>query len=85
MLWGFVFGTLTLFPVYVVESVRRYHAGGGLYLDGDAPLGSTVATNLGDAVVWLLLVVPGLLIPAGILGTALVAALANAVHRAVTK
>jgi hypothetical protein len=34
-------------------------------------LGTTIGTNLGDAVSWVLIVVPGLMIPLGILGAAL--------------
>jgi hypothetical protein len=33
---GFIFGGVTMFPVYILESIRRYKADGGLYLDGDA-------------------------------------------------
>jgi hypothetical protein len=74
ILWGFVYSSITMFPVYIVESVRRYRADGGLYLDGDADPWTTIGTNLGDAVVWLLLVAPTLLVPVGILGAALVTA-----------
>jgi hypothetical protein len=77
ILWGFVFGSVTMFPVYLVESIRRYDAGGGLYLDGDLPAGATVGTNLGDAVAWLVLIVPAVLVPLGIVA----AALASAVTR----
>ena len=76
-LWGFVFGTVTMFPVYLVESIRRYDADGGLYLDGDLPAGATVGTNLGDAVAWLLLIVPAVLVPLGIAGAALAAAVSR--------
>jgi hypothetical protein len=79
---GFVFSGVTMFPVYIFESIRRYNAGGGLYLDGDAVSGTTIGTNLGDAVSWLLLVVPCLMIPLGIISAALVAVVARAIHRA---
>jgi hypothetical protein len=46
-------------------------------LDGDADLSATVGTNLADAVGWLLLLVPGLLFPLGILAAALVTAIAR--------
>jgi hypothetical protein len=49
ILWGFVFSTVAMLPVYIVESVRRYQADGGLYLNG-APLPTTIGTNLADAV-----------------------------------
>jgi hypothetical protein len=71
-----------MFPIYIVESIRRYHAGGGLYLDGDAPIGSTIGTNLADAVSWLLVVVPSLLVPIGILSAALVSAIVHAIKQA---
>jgi hypothetical protein len=82
ILWGFVFSSVTMFPIYIVESIRRYHAGGGLYLDGDAPIGSTIGTNLADAVSWLLVVVPSLLVPIGILSAALVSAIVHAIKQA---
>jgi hypothetical protein len=71
-----------MLPVYVVEAIRRYHADGALYLDGDADRWTTIGTNLADAVGWLLLFVPGLLVPLGILGAALVTARARASERA---
>ena len=79
---GFVFSSVTMFPVYILESIRRYHGDGGLYLDGDAPIGTTVGTNLSDAVSWLLLIVPSLMIPLGILGAALATGVARAIGRA---
>jgi hypothetical protein len=82
---GFVFGGVVMFPVYILESIRRYHADGGLYLDGDAPIGTTIGTNLGDAISWLLLVVPSLMIPLGILGAALARAVARVIERAVRR
>jgi hypothetical protein len=39
---GFFFGGVAMFPVYIFESIRRFHADGGLYLDGDAPTGTTI-------------------------------------------
>jgi hypothetical protein len=36
-----------MLPVYILPSIRRYHADGGLYL-----------ANLDDAISWFLLVVP---------------------------
>jgi hypothetical protein len=42
---GFVFGGVMMFPVYILESIRRYRADGGLYLDGDAPIGTTIGTT----------------------------------------
>ena len=79
---GFVFGGVVMFPVYIFESIRRYHADGGLYLDGDAPMGTTIGTNLGDAVSWLILAVPSLMIPLGILAAAIAAVVARAIGRA---
>jgi hypothetical protein len=79
IVWGFAFSAVTMFPVYLVESMRRYRAGDGLYLDGDAPVGASVASNLTDAVAWLVFLVPGILIPVGILSAALVAAVARAI------
>jgi hypothetical protein len=79
---GFVFSGVTMFPVYIFESIRRYNAGGALYLDGDAVSGTTIGTNLGDAVSWLLLVVPCSMIPLGIVSAALVAVVARAIRRA---
>jgi hypothetical protein len=40
-------------------------------------------TNLGDAISWLLLLVPSLMIPMGILGAALATVAARAIGRAV--
>jgi hypothetical protein len=78
--WGFVFTAVTMFPVYVLESIGKYEASGLLLLDDDPPLpGATVATNLGDAVGWLLLVVPGLLVSFGVLVAAVLATIARAV------
>jgi hypothetical protein len=82
ILWGFVFSSVAMLPVYIVEAVRRYHADGGLYLDGDADRWTTIGTNLADAVGWLLLFVPGLLVPLGILGAALVTAATSSSERA---
>jgi hypothetical protein len=79
---GFVFGGVVMFPVYILESIRRYHTDGGLYLDGDAPIGTTIGTNLGDAISWLLIIVPSLMIPLGILGAAIAAGVARAIGRA---
>ncbi|MGD9527998.1 MAG: hypothetical protein AB7V44_14530 [Pseudonocardia sp.] len=79
-LWGFVFCGVTMFPVYLVESVRRFRADGTLYLDGELVTGATAGDNLGDAVGWLLLVVPGLLMPLGILGAALATAVVRAIR-----
>jgi hypothetical protein len=85
IVWSFIFSSVTMFPIYIVESIRRYQAGSSLYLDGDAPLGTTIGTNLNDAVGWLLLVVPSLMIPFGITGAAIVAAVAKAIVRAVNR
>jgi hypothetical protein len=41
-----------------------------------------ISTNVGDAVSWVLLVVPCLMIPLGIVSAALVAVVARAIHRA---
>jgi hypothetical protein len=82
ILWGFVFSSVAMLPVYIVEAVRRYDAGGGLYLDGEGGPWTTIGTNLADAVGWLLLFVPGLLVPLGILGAALVTAAASSSERA---
>jgi hypothetical protein len=79
---GFVFSGVTMFPVYIFESIRRYNSGGGLYLDGDALSGTNIGTNLGDAVSWLLLVVPCLMIPLGIVSAALVTVVVRAIRRA---
>ena len=81
ILWGFVFSTVTILPVYIVESIRRYRADGGLYLDGDADRWTTIGTNLQDAVGWLLLLVPIVLVPLGVLCAALVTAVARAPER----
>jgi hypothetical protein len=77
ILWGFVFGTVVMFPVYIAESVRRYHADGGLYLDGDADVWTTIGTNFQDAVAWLLILAPSLLVPLGIVCAALATAVAR--------
>jgi hypothetical protein len=77
ILWGFVFSIVTMLPVYIVESIRRYQADRGLYLDGDADRWTTIGTNLQDAVGWLLLLVPIALVPLGILGAGLVTAVAR--------
>jgi len=82
---GLFFGGVMMFPVYILESIRRYHAEGGLYLDGDAPIGTTIGTNLGDAISWLLLVVPSLMIPLGIIGAALATVVARAIGRAMRR
>ena len=82
ILWGFVFSVITMFPAYIIESIRRYRTDGELYLDADAPAFSTVSDNLTDAVSWLVLVVPLLLIPIGVLTAALVATIACSVARA---
>ena len=82
---GFVFGGVVMFPVYIFESTRRDHADEGLYLDGDAPMGTTIGTNLGDAVSWLILAVPSLMIPLGILAAAIAAVVARAIGRAVRR
>jgi hypothetical protein len=81
ILWGFVFSIVTMLPVYIVESIRRYQADGGLYLDGDADRWTTIGTNLHDAVGWLLLIVPIVLVPLGVLCAALVTAVARAPER----
>jgi hypothetical protein len=83
--WGFVFGTVTMFPVYVVASISRYEAAHVLLLDDDPPAyGATVAANLGDAV-WLLMAVgPGLLIPVGVFVAAVLAAIAGTLAPATT-
>lgn len=73
--WAYVFGVVTMFPVYIIESIHRYRLDGGLYLDGDSPAASTVANNLTDAVAWVVLVVPSLLIPLGVLAAGLFARL----------
>ena len=48
ILWGFVFSSVTMFPVYILESIRRYNVDGGLYLDGaprsERPSAATSAT-----------------------------------------
>jgi hypothetical protein len=80
LLWGFVFSVVTMFPVYVVASVRKFEAVGLLLLDDDLPLpGATVATNLGDAVSLLMLTVPGILVPLGVVLAALVATVARTI------
>jgi len=80
ILWGLVFSTVAMFPVYIVESVRRHRADGGLYLDGDAHAWTTIGTNLPDAVAWLVLIIPIVLVPLGILGAALVTAIAGGIR-----
>jgi hypothetical protein len=75
--WGFVFSAVTTFPVYILESIRRYREAGGLFLDGDTPSGSSLASNLSNAVTWVLLVLPGLLIPVGVLLATLMARVAR--------
>jgi hypothetical protein len=80
ILWAFVFSAVTMFPVYVVESIGKYEASRVLLLDDDPPLpGATVATNLGDAVSLLMIMAPGLLVPLGVLVAAFLAAIARAV------
>ena len=78
ILWGFVFSTVALFPIYMLEAVRRHHADGGLYLDGDGDLSATIGTNLADAVLWLVLLTPSLLIPLGILSSTMTSATSSA-------
>jgi hypothetical protein len=81
IVWGFVFGTVAMFPVYIVESIRRHHAEGVLYLDGDADVSATIGTNLADAVLWLVFLAPSLMVPLGIVGASLAATLAGAPRR----
>jgi hypothetical protein len=71
-----------MFPVYVLESIRRNKADGGLYLDGDAPIGTTIGTTTWASPSGLLLVVPGLMIPLGILAAALATVVVRAIGRA---
>ena len=67
IVWSFVFSAITMFPVYIIESIGRYRDHGELFLDADAPATSTLGDNLTDAVSWLVLIGPGLLIPLGVL------------------
>jgi hypothetical protein len=78
ILWAYLFGAVATFPVYLVESIRVFQETTGLYLDGDLPKGATIGTNLNNAVAWLFLVVPSVMVPLGVLGTALAAAIAKA-------
>jgi hypothetical protein len=73
IVWSFVFSAITMFPVYVIESIGRYREHGELFLDADSPATSTLSDNLTDAVSWLVLVGPGFLIPTGVLVAAVVA------------
>jgi hypothetical protein len=73
IVWSFVFSTITMLPVYIIESIRRYRDHGELFLDADAHAASTIGDNLTDAVSWLVLIGPGLLIPVGVLVAAVVA------------
>jgi hypothetical protein len=73
IVWSFVFSAITMFPVYIVESIGRYRDHGELFLDADARTEFTLGDNLTDAVSWLLLIGPGLLIPIGVLAAAVVA------------
>lgn len=82
---SFVSGGVMMLPVYILESIRRYHTDRGLYLDGDAPIGTTIETNLGDAISWLLIIVPSLMIPLGIMGAALATVVVRAIERAVRR
>jgi hypothetical protein len=80
IVWGYVFGTLATFPVYVVESIRYSQHGGGLYLDGETL--TNIGTNLDDAVLWLFLVGPIFLVPFGVAGVVLGSRIGRADERA---
>jgi hypothetical protein len=67
IVWGFVFSVITMFPVYIIESIGRYRDHGELFLDADAPATSGLGDNLTDAVSSLVLIGPGFFIPLGVL------------------
>jgi hypothetical protein len=77
IVWSFVFSAVTMFPVYLIESIGRYREHGELFLDADASATSALGDNLTDAVSWLVLIGPGLLIPLGVLVAAVVATITS--------
>ena len=77
IVWGFVFSTVTMLPVYIIESIGHYREHGVLFLDAEAPFTHTVGDDLTDAVSWLVLIGPGFLIPLGVLAAAAAATIAG--------
>jgi hypothetical protein len=77
IVWSFVFSAITMLPVYIIESIGRYRDHGELFLDAEAAATSALGDNLTDAVSWLALIGPGLLIPLGVLVAAGVAAITS--------
>jgi hypothetical protein len=77
IVWSFVFSAVTMFPVYLIESIGRYRDHGELFLDADASATFALSDNLTDAVSWLVLIGPGLLIPLGVLVAAVVATITS--------
>ncbi len=74
--WGFVFSTVTMLPVYIIESPGHYREHGVLFLDAERPFTHTLGDDLTDAVSWLVLIGPGFLIPLGVLAAAAAATIA---------
>jgi hypothetical protein len=81
IVWSFVFSAITMLPVYILESIGRYRDHGELFLDADAAATSALSDNLTDAVSWLVLIGPGLLIPLGVLVAAAVATITSTLAR----
>jgi hypothetical protein len=77
IVWSFVFSAITMLPVYIIESIGRYRDHGELFLDADAAATYALSDNLTDAVSWLVLIGPGLLIPLGVLVAAAVATITS--------
>ena len=77
IVWGFVFSTVTMLPVYIIESIGHYREHGVLFLDAEAPFTYTLGDDLTDAVSWLVLIGPGFLIPLGVLAAAAAATIAG--------
>jgi hypothetical protein len=81
IVWFGIFGAVVTFPVYIAEALRTHDDRPGLFLDGDLPALTSVGTNFDDAVAWLFVVGPGLLVPLGIVLTVPAATIARAYTR----
>jgi hypothetical protein len=66
--WANVLGTLFLIAAWLAEGLRWNAQRGVLLLDADGPVG--VGANLGDAVVWTLLILLLWALPLGVIGAA---------------
>jgi hypothetical protein len=82
IVWFAVFGAVVTFPVYIIEALRHHERGGGLFLDDDLPVLTSVATNFDNAVEWLFVVIPALFVPLGIVISLAAAAIARRIAAA---